>query len=227
MMISKRLLAVAGLVTKGYVVADIGTDHGYVPIYLVKNNICPKAYAMDINEGPLKTAAENVAGEGLQEKITVCLADGMEALRPEQADSVIIAGMGGELIVQILRKSKVNDFVKEFILSPHKNPEVLRSYLSQNHFCVTDEVMLKEGGKYYTVMKVRHGTERPYDTAELLYGRKLIEHRDLVLMEYLKEQERKFSQIYANAQLSHSRQTGKISEKLQNIRNTMEKLQNM
>ncbi len=226
-MISKRLLTVAGFVTRGYVAADIGTDHGYVPIYLVKNHICPQAYAMDINEGPLKAARENIKREGLAQQITVCLSDGMEKLRPGQADSVIISGMGGELIVQILRNSKVNDTVKEFILSPQKNPEVLRRYLWQNHFCVVDETMLKDSGKYYTVMKVVHGKERPYDETELIYGRKLIEHKDNVLMEYLTKQEKQFLKVYGIAKESHSGDVEKIWEKLQNIQNTMEKIQNI
>ena len=101
-MLSKRLEQVASMVTKGNIIADIGTDHGYVPIYLVEKGICPKAYAMDINQGPIESAIKNIENYGLSEKIQAIKSNGLEKLEPEKADTIIIAGMGGELIVNIL-----------------------------------------------------------------------------------------------------------------------------
>ena len=112
-MISKRLKAVADMVTPGLTAADIGTDHAYVPIYLIEHKISPKVYAMDINEGPIRMAVANVENEGYEDQIVVSQANGMQKLEAGQAESVVIAGMGGELIVQILKDSKVNDSVQE------------------------------------------------------------------------------------------------------------------
>ena len=109
-MISERLKAVAGMVTKGKKVADIGTDHGYVPIYLVENSICSKVYAMDINEGPLKIADKNIAIHGLSDKIETIQSNGMEKLKDNMVDGAIISGMGGDLIVNILKNGE-NEFL--------------------------------------------------------------------------------------------------------------------
>ena len=119
-MISERLKAVAGMVTKGKKVADIGTDHGYVPIYLVENSICSKVYAMDINEGPLKIADKNIAIHGLSDKIETIQSNGMEKLKDNMVDGAIISGMGGDLIVDILSRGKNIKGINELVLSPHR-----------------------------------------------------------------------------------------------------------
>ena len=152
-MLSKRLQNVADMVTKGYIVADIGTDHGYVPIYLIKNGIVPKAYAMDINEGPLKIAGKNIRLEGLQDKITTVLSDGMNEMTSEMAESVVIAGMGGDLITDILNRGKNIKGIKELVLSPHKRVDIVRKYLLDNNWKITDENMVIDNNKYYTILK--------------------------------------------------------------------------
>lgn len=145
-MLSKRLKTVADMVTRGNIVADIGTDHGYVPIYLIKNKISPYAYAMDINMGPLKSAEKNIKSEGLSEKIETILSDGMEKFEPGMADTVIIAGMGGELIIRILKASKAKKSIKELVLSPHKGVDLVRKYILSENWHITDEKMLTDAG---------------------------------------------------------------------------------
>mgnify|MGYP000340951270 CR=1 FL=1 len=105
MELSKRLRAVAELVSPGYRVADIGTDHAYVPIWLVKEGKAPYALAMDVNEGPLQRADEHIREYGLENQIRTRRSDGLKELNPYEADSMIAAGMGGALIIQILEKS--------------------------------------------------------------------------------------------------------------------------
>lgn len=195
-MLSVRLQAVADMVTPKNIIADIGTDHGYVPIYLVKNNISPYAYAMDINEGPITRAKNNISMEGLSDKISTAKSNGMEKLEPGMADTAIIAGMGGELIIQILKEAKAMEMLKELVLSPHKSMDLVRKYLLEINWHITDENMVFESGKYYTVMKAAPGQEKDsYNEIEIIYGRHLLNCRNKVLREYLDVEYNKFSAI--------------------------------
>ena len=106
MELSKRLTAVASLVTEGASVADIGTDHGYIPIYLVKQQIAEKAIALDINRGPLERARLHITGHGLKDRIETRLSDGLANVVPGEVDTMVAAGMGGALIIKILKEGR-------------------------------------------------------------------------------------------------------------------------
>ncbi len=193
-MLSKRLKTVADLVTPCEKVADVGTDHGYVPMYLVKENICQFAYAMDVNEGPLNIAKSNIANEGLEDKIETILSDGFDNFGDRDADSVIIAGMGGDLIVDILARAKDFD---ELILSPHKRPDLVRKYLSESGYKISDEKMVEDAKKYYPVIKAVKG-ESEYDEVQLEFGPILLIKKDKTLKEYLDIQLNKFGRIISS-----------------------------
>ncbi len=154
MELSNRLKAVAGLVTAGSVVCDAGCDHGYVPIYLVRQGICPRAIAMDINAGPLRRAQENIRACGLDAYITTRLSDGVRALKDNEADCLILAGLGGNLTIRILTQGaeKVAK-MRELILQPQSEIAAVRRYLRASGFAVVKEDMVYEG-KYYPMMKV-------------------------------------------------------------------------
>ena len=156
MELSKRLQAVADLVSKDLVVADVGTDHGYIPIYLIEAQKCEKAFAMDINEGPLLRAKEHLA-----EKIEVRQSDGVKAMSVGECDSVVVAGMGGALVIKIMEDGKeIFRGLKEFVLQPQSELEKVRQYLFENEFCVIAENMVLEDGKYYPMMlAVRAGAD--------------------------------------------------------------------
>ena len=102
MNLSKRLTAVARLITKGNSVADIGTDHGYIPIYMAQKGYTDKAFAMDVNEGPLQRAVDNIARYNVSDKVCTRLSDGLKGLSEGEADTIVIAGMGGLLTIRIL-----------------------------------------------------------------------------------------------------------------------------
>lgn len=106
MQISKRLEAVASFVEQGSVIADVGCDHGYIPIYLYQKGMIPKAIAMDVNKGPLERAEIHIREYGLGEYITTRLSDGVRALKPNEADAVVIAGMGGALMEKIIEEGE-------------------------------------------------------------------------------------------------------------------------
>lgn len=142
------------MVTPGGVLADVGTDHGHVPIFLVERGIVPRAVAMDLREGPLARAKENIAACGLAERIETRLSDGVSALRQGEADSIVIAGMGGGLVVHILSQgSSVCRAAKELILQPQSDLEKVRRYLRENSYIIRKEDMVFEEGKYYPMMR--------------------------------------------------------------------------
>lgn len=152
--LSKRLDAVAGMVTEGNIVCDVGCDHGFVSIYLIRKAISPKAFAMDVNSGPLQAAREHILDYGLQDYIETRLSDGVEALKGGEADSLICAGMGGRLVIRILEegKRKIRS-MKEIILQPQSEIRSVREYLREEGYLIVDENMILEDEKYYQVIK--------------------------------------------------------------------------
>lgn len=189
MELSKRLQAVADLLSEGLVVADIGTDHGYIPIYLVETGKCQKAFAMDINKGPLVRAKEHIEAHGLQSQITVRQSDGVKALQIGECESVNVAGMGGGLAIKIMEDGKnIFKSLKEFVLQPQSELEKVRQYLYENDYCIIAEDMVLEDGKFYPMMKVINGPVEPYSPAELRYGKILIKMKHPVLKMFLEKE---------------------------------------
>lgn len=189
MELSKRLYAVAGLVTEGASVADIGTDHGYVPIYLVERGIASKVIALDVNQGPLNRARMHIVGHGLGDRIETRLSDGLAMIRPGEVDTVIASGMGGPLTIRILQEGKeVADQLNALILQPQSEICRVRRFLTENGYRIEQEDMVLEDGKYYPVMRVVHGTKEPYEEWEYLYGKRLLEALHPVLLEFLKRE---------------------------------------
>ena len=190
MELSKRLSAVAGLVTEGASVADIGTDHGYIPIYLVQSGKCPFCIAMDVNKGPLERARLHVKGHLLGDQIELRLSDGLKELKAGEVEEMIAAGMGGNLVIRILQDSpRVSDSLKCLILQPQSEIAKVRRYLNTHGFRIWQEDMVFEDGKYYPMMKAYHGLPENYEEWEYLYGKRLLEMRHPVLWEYLQREE--------------------------------------
>ena len=156
--LSERLRAVADLVDDGMVVADIGTDHGYIPIALVQEGRCPRAVATDINIGPLDRARAHIQAAELSEKIDTRRSDGMKELKAEEADCAIIAGMGGALTIKILEESSATArSLKALILQPQSELYKVREYLAEQGYEILAEDMVLEEGKFYPIMKVKWG----------------------------------------------------------------------
>jgi tRNA (adenine22-N1)-methyltransferase len=153
--LSKRLEAIASLITPGYIVADVGTDHGYIPIYQIQQNRSPSAIAMDLREGPLQRAREHIQMCGLSDRIHTRLSDGTAALGVGEADTIVVAGMGGELVLHILTDGEeVCRSAKELILQPQSEIAAVRRYLREHAYRIAAEDMVFEDGKYYPMMRV-------------------------------------------------------------------------
>ena len=194
MQLSLRLSAVAGLVTRGNRLVDVGCDHGYLPVYLYQNQIIPKAIAMDVRKGPLSRAQEHIAQYGLGEYIEPRLSDGLAALKEGEGDTLVIAGMGGPLMERILTDGeKVRESFLEMILQPQSDIPHFRRFLSQIGWKVVEEELILEDGKFYPMMKVVHGEKEhisegtPY-TLEEWFGGLLLKRRHPVLKEYLERE---------------------------------------
>ncbi|MDR1627711.1 MAG: class I SAM-dependent methyltransferase [Oscillospiraceae bacterium] len=155
--LSKRLEICAGMVSKGCRIADIGTDHAYLPIFLAKNNLISGAIASDVNTGPLKTAQKNIKNNGLEKIIKTRISEGLKNIYEDEVDEIIIAGMGGNLISEILDKCNFqNKFSKKFILQPMTREYDLRLYLCNNGYFIENEKAVYCKNKVYTVMHVKY-----------------------------------------------------------------------
>ena len=192
MELSKRLQAVADMVTPGMRLADVGTDHAYIPIYLVEQHVIPEAIAMDINRGPLERAKEHIREYGFENKIKTRLSDGLQKLEAGEADAMIAAGMGGALVIKILEdRSEVAKRLKELILQPQSELGKVRRYLLDHGYQIIEENMILEDGKYYPMMKVLPCQEEEapiYTSEELEYGRCLLQNANPVLKQYLERE---------------------------------------
>lgn len=155
-MITPRLNSILKHVT-GKIIADIGTDHAYIPIKLAQDKKIIHAIACDIKEGPLAIAKKNVDKYALSDIIELRLGAGLEPLNPGEADTVVIAGMGGEMIINILKNEKSSTF-NEFLLQPMNCQAELRKWLLNNGFTIISEDLSKEGFKVYNLLKVRPGS---------------------------------------------------------------------
>lgn len=211
--LSKRLSAVADMITKGSSVADVGTDHGYIPIYLALNGLCPHSVAMDINEGPLERAKENIIAYGVEDRVSTRLCDGLSGLEAGETDTIVIAGMGGLLTVRILENAVDKAHAaKELVLSPHSDADVVRAYLARNSFVIADESIVKEDGKFYFVIRAVNGNASVYRGAALHYGLHLLKRRDAVLKEYLGRELALREKIIENLQSNSADGNGRIAQ---------------
>ena len=231
MKLSDRLQAVASFVTPGLRVADIGTDHGYIPIYLTEQGIIPYAIAMDINKGPILRAQENIKENSLEKFIETRLSNGFDKLEPGEADCAVIAGMGGELITNILNNGRnVVDGLKELVLSPHSEVWLVRKYLHNNDFKIIDEKMIIDEGKFYTIIKVVKGKDEIYSEEDYMYGKILIEKKDEVLMKYIFKEYNKVEKIFENISKNGTdnakSRIAELEKEKKMLTNVMNKLEN-
>lgn len=198
MQLSNRLLAAAGMVTKGNIVADIGCDHAYTSIYLCQENIAPRVIAMDVNKGPLQGAKAHVEEAGLTGEIDIRLSDGLAALSPGEADTVLLCGMGGLLMIKILSDyPETTASMKELILQPQSEVGEVRHFLHRQGYRITKEHMLKEDGKFYVMMRaVQCAEPQQYEReCEYLYGKLLLDEKNEVLSEFLCREHRLRSDV--------------------------------
>lgn len=185
MELSPRLLKIASLIPKGSVLADVGTDHGYVPLYLLKNNIISRAVAMDINPMPLGRARDNITMAGYGSMCDFRLSDGLLELERGECDAVVIAGMGGILMIDILSKALDRiDRDTRLFLQPMIAQLELREYLFANGFTIDDEYVVREENKFYNIICAKRGESDITDT-DIYIGKNLRQNSPEVYDDYI------------------------------------------
>lgn len=221
--LSRRLAAVVAYVTKGNRVCDVGCDHGFVPIYLVQKKISLDILAMDVRQGPLMQARNNIEECGVNQYIETRLSDGLDAYMVGEADTLICAGMGGRLMMRILGAypEKTASF-QELILQPQSEIKEFRRFLREQGYLIANENMIEEDGKFYSIMRAVlkkdvetipswdsfvpgyniHDSEAEADWQDIedLYGPLLLRERHPVLKRYLEREDRIYGQILEELQ---------------------------
>ena len=169
--LDKRLSAVAALVRQGSRLADIGTDHAYLPVHLVQAGVCPSAIASDIGSGPLDAARRTVTENELTSQIALRLGDGLATVSADEIEDIAIAGMGGETIAAILEAVPwVQNNRLRLILQPMTRSEDLRRWLLQNGFAVIEEHLITDGRHLYPVLAAEYTAAAPCADEVLIYG---------------------------------------------------------
>lgn len=178
MKLSPRLQTIADCIRSRTTMADIGTDHAYLPIYMVRSGLMRRAIASDINKGPIEIAQNRIRQYKLETQIEARLGSGLMVLSPQETDAIVIAGMGGMLIADIIEQSRaVAEAAQELILQPMLDAEKLRSYLINNGFEIYDEELAKEDRRVYEIICARYTGCPHHHEGILVIGRKIIEKK--------------------------------------------------
>ena len=214
--LSDRLQAVADMITPGLKVADVGCDHGYLSIYLMENKIAENVIASDVREGPLSKAKNNVRIYGVSDQVDVRLSDGLENIEPGEVDCIVMSGMGGNLMMDIMKRGQdVIDNAKELVLQPQSELSGFRHFLMENGYLIISEAMVYEDYKYYPMLKVVHGDMSWDREIFFLYGKILLREENPVLHQFLLQERDYYVNLYND--LCCQNRTDRVIERLKDV----------
>ncbi|WP_339250594.1 tRNA (adenine(22)-N(1))-methyltransferase TrmK [Sporosarcina sp. FSL W8-0480] len=219
--LSERLTAVASYVETGAILADIGSDHAYLPCYLVRNKKISKAIAGEVVKGPFESAMKNVKKEGLENNIIVRLGNGLEVIEESDGvDTITIAGMGGPLIASILQEGNTKlDGVKRLITQPNIHASSIREWAVENGWTIIDEEILKEDSKIYEILVLERG-QASYDELEMKFGPYLLNEKSPVFIEKWKRESDEWNRILDS--LEKAGATEEIHQRKEQLRKKIE-----
>jgi tRNA (adenine22-N1)-methyltransferase len=218
--LSKRLSSVAFFIPEGAKLADIGSDHAYLPCHVVKAGKVPYAIAGEVVEGPYLSAKKQVETEGLTGRIDVRKGNGLEVIAPDEVDCITIAGMGGALITSILEEGKEKlDGVKRLVLQPNISAISIRLWLLENGWTLENESILEEDGKIYEILVAEKGDSKATYTEnmewELLFGPFLSKEKNEAFIQKWTLEKKNWQRILA--QMAESKQTEENIEKTKDL----------
>jgi tRNA (adenine22-N1)-methyltransferase len=225
MKLTQRLEKIAHSVPEGSEPVDVGTDHCYLPVFLIEKGICSRVIATELNRGPYTRALQMIKRKKLSECIDLRLGYGLEPITPGEVDTVIISGMGGNTILEILERSPlVVNKVKTLILQPMNAVSRAREYLIKSGFKICDEMLVYEGKRFYEVIKCEHGKQKIEDEIFYEIGFVLPYKHDPMFSIFVKEKIARFKKAlngisksgYAKAEAKRKTLKTKI-QKLQEV----------
>lgn len=181
--LSRRLLKIASLINEDDVIYDVGTDHGLLPCYLLDNNLCKKAYAIDNKQGPINSCKKNIKKYNLEGKVITKLSNGIDDIEND-VTTVIIAGMGFHTVKRILDNHCLSN--KRFIIQINRNTKDLRQYISDNHYRILNEEIVFED-HYYIIIEFTNSISKQLTRKEIYFGPILIKKKEPLFLDYLKE----------------------------------------
>ena len=218
--IGERLHTAASMVPPCHTMADIGTDHGYLPAYLILSGRCRQVIASDIAEGPCQAAAETRNKYNLRSTMEIRTAPGLQGLRAGEAETVVIAGMGGATIVSILDESpEIAASVRSFVLQPMNAANLLRRWLAQHEYRIAEEALCRENGHIYIVMKAVHAERRQeLSSLEAELGPCILKEKPDLWQEFVKGKAEHYRRLLRQMEISAAAMN---SDKYKNLKNLL------
>ena len=205
-MMNLRIQKIAEMVKPGMVVADIGTDHAFLPILLIRNHTCEKVYACDINEGPLKQASANIRKEGMQDQIITVLSNGFENI-PADADAAVVAGMGYYTAAMIFEAAMERlPFFRQIIVEVNRNVREMRQWISDHHFTIEDEVCIHDRNFDYIAISFTAAFHEAYSPEEILCGPVLMKKQGEEYQNYCRKQIKRLNLVLSASKDARKKQ---------------------
>lgn len=225
MQIGSRLETIGRLVTAGSVVADIGTDHAYLPVWLIEQGCIQKAIAGDIAQGPCQAARSTIAQHGLQQQVEVRMGSGLSVVQPGEASCITIAGMGASTMIAILEADmSVAEAAEALILQPMAGAASLRKWLCTHGWELVDEELVDDAPHFYEIMAARRGVSREYSEAEYAVGPVLLAKQHALLTKQLERQLSTTRQLLENMGRSERAKESSKYKELQKLQAALEVL---
>lgn len=222
MKLGNRLQSIVSMIEKGSTVVDIGTDHAYLPIYLINEGLAERVIATEVLPGPFERARENIEKSGLENFINLRMGSGFKPIKPREGDIAVVAGMGGTTIAKIIDESKeIADSFKKLILQPMQNQAKLREYLLTTGYQIIDENVAIEDNRFYEIIVAKKGIFKAFDEIDVLVGPVLRNKKTSVISEYINHRIEIIQKIIQRLKATDSK-TGKAA--LEEYRKQMEAL---
>ena len=209
---NKRLEMIAEMVSDGKGLVDVGTDHGYLPVWLARKGYTGRLFASDINSAPLESARKRAREAAVTDRIRFLCCDGLDDCPPDAVDTIVIAGMGGDLICRILDRAEWSlDSAYTLLLQPMTKAEVLRYWLVNNGYRLEEERLVRDGGILYQVIRARYSRNMSLTDAELFAGTYANIRKDALCGEWLEQLTRRFKKEEKGLLAAEKRQEAKLA----------------
>lgn len=227
MHIGSRLETIGRLVPDGCVLSDIGTDHAYLPVWLLEQGRIERAIAGDVAQGPCQAARTTVALHGLQEKVEVRLGSGLSVLKPGEASCITIAGMGASTMISILEADmEVACAAESLVLQPMAGAASLRAWLIGHGWQLVEEELVEDAPHFYEIISAKRGKSAAYSEAQLAIGPVLLARQHLLLAKQFARQLATCSQLLTSMEKSERARTSAKYQEVKALKTALEVLQN-